>query len=109
MRFFVDLNEKREAIRRAQEQPRSWRERLRDAVVQAVYRIRPTLHRPGSTTHTGASVQDAISDAARADLDVLDLPGYFEGERMSRAWMQNGNAAGSVVPGSYEAEVFGRR
>ena len=109
---FMDLNEKRAALRAAQQpEPQTQRlfDRFRQLVAEVLYRIRrPSLQRPGSTAHAGASVRDAMTDAARADLDAIELD-WFGGERMSREWMKNGNAAGSVVPGSYEDEVFGRR
>jgi hypothetical protein len=103
-RIFLDLNEKREAIRRAQERPRSWLDRLKHSVTSVLYRIRKPNIR------AGVSIHSSMADAANhRDLDVIELPGYFEGERMSRGWMRHGNAAGSVVPGSYEEEVFGRQ
>jgi hypothetical protein len=98
-RFFLDLNEKREAIRKAQEQPRSWLQRLTDSVTEFVYRIRKPSVRAGVSVHS--SMTDAMN---HRDLDVIEID-WFGGQRMSREWMKNGNAAGSVVPGSYEDEL----
>ena len=98
MRFF-NINEKRAAIRAATEQPRRSRlQRLRNAVVQ-FFRIRKPDVRAGVSVHS--SMADAVN---HRELDAVELD-WFGGQRMSREWMKNGNAAGSVVEGSYEWEL----
>ena len=99
MRFF-NINEKRAALRAAIERPRPSRlERLRNAVVQIVYRIRKP------NVRAGISVHSSMTDAVKArDLDAVELD-WFGRERLSRGWMRDANAAGSVVPGSYDDEV----
>ncbi len=97
---FFNINEKRAAIRAATEQPRKRLiDRLRQAVADAFYRIRKPDVRAGVSVHR--SMADAVN---HQDLDVWEGD-FFNGARPSREWMRNGNAAGSAVPGSYEAEV----
>ena len=96
--WFLNINEKRAAIRAATEQPRRTRlQSLRDAVVDVFYRIRRPNVRAGVSVH--ASVTDAVNVR---DLDVWEGD-WFGGQRAGREWMKG--AAGSVVPGSYDDEV----
>lgn len=104
---FRTLNDKRAAIRQATE-PRGTMfgrmvRRVRGTIEAIVYRIRrPWAVKPGTTVHTGSTVREAMMSAAQADLDAIEIP---FGQWPSRAWMRDGNAANSVVPGSYEDEI----
>jgi hypothetical protein len=98
------LSEKRKAIRATKvKEPLSafgrMLHRVRETVEIFVFRIR----KPG--VRAGVSVHSSMTDAVNhQDLDLIEID-WFGGQRMSREWMKNGNAAGSVVPGSYEWEL----
>ncbi len=96
--WFLNINEKRAAIRAVTEQPRKRLfDRLRQAVADAFYRIRKPDVRAGVSIHS--SMADAVN---HRDLDMWEGD-WFGGQRPGRDWMKG--AAGRVVPGSYDDEL----